>query len=64
MASIALTLIGCIDYLAYGSNFTRAIFRPKKIDIFPAKKTVDDHQEVVGWPMDPDFSQKHKRKVM
>ena len=30
MASIALSVIGCIDYLAYGTIFTRAKFCPKK----------------------------------
>jgi hypothetical protein len=30
MASIALSIIGCIDYLAYGTIFTRAMFLPKK----------------------------------
>jgi hypothetical protein len=35
MASIAPIAIGCIDYLAYGTNFTRAMFRPKiKLDVF------------------------------
>jgi hypothetical protein len=36
MASIALRNIGCIDYLAYGSIFMRAMFRPKiKGEVFP-----------------------------
>jgi hypothetical protein len=26
MASIALSIIGCIDYLAYGAIFTRVVF--------------------------------------
>ncbi len=30
MASIALRNIRCIDYLAYGTIFTRAMFLPKK----------------------------------
>ena len=35
MASIAPIVIGCNDYLAYGTFFTRAMFRPKiKIDVF------------------------------
>jgi hypothetical protein len=40
MASIALSVIGCIDYLAYGTIFTRVMFRPKKklIFIFPPEK--------------------------
>jgi hypothetical protein len=29
MASIALTVAGCIDYLAYGTIFTLAMFLPK-----------------------------------
>jgi hypothetical protein len=35
MASIAPIVIGYIDYLAYGTIFTRAMFRPKiKLDVF------------------------------
>jgi hypothetical protein len=35
MASIVLSVVGCIDYLAYGTIFTRAMFRPKKkVDVF------------------------------
>jgi hypothetical protein len=35
MASIAPIVIGCIDYLAYGTIFTRAMFCPKiKLDVF------------------------------
>jgi len=35
MASVVLKNIGCIDYLAYGSIFTRAMFHPKiKLDVF------------------------------
>jgi hypothetical protein len=35
MASIALSVIGCIDYLAYGTIFTCAMFRPKKkLEVF------------------------------
>jgi hypothetical protein len=49
MASIALSVIGCIDYLAYGTIFTRAMFRPKKkVDVFfPARKAADEPWEVV-----------------
>ncbi len=49
MASFALTVIGCIDYLAFGSIFMHAMFCPKnKLDVFfPAKKSVDDRWEVV-----------------
>ncbi len=40
MASIALTVIGCIDYLAYETIFTRAMFCQKKIlDIFFCQKS-------------------------
>jgi hypothetical protein len=40
MALIALSVIGCIDYLAYGTIFTRAMFRPKKkvFFFFPPEK--------------------------
>ena len=39
MASIAVSVIGCIDYLAYGTIFTRAMFRPKKkLMFFPPEK--------------------------
>jgi hypothetical protein len=43
MASIALRNIGCIDYLAYGNIFMRAMFRPNlKLDVFfSARKAVD-----------------------
>jgi len=43
MASIALSIVGCIDYLAYGTIFTRVMFLRKiKLDVFfSAKKTVD-----------------------
>jgi len=35
MASIALSVVGCIDYLAYGTIFTCVMFLPKKKgDIF------------------------------
>jgi hypothetical protein len=49
MASIALSVIGCIDYLAYGTIFTRAMFLPKKkLDVFfSARKAVDACREVV-----------------
>jgi hypothetical protein len=52
MASIALSVIGCIDYLAYGTIFTRAMFRPKKkVDVFfPARKAADEPWEVVTPP--------------
>ena len=43
MASTAPIVMGCIDYLAYGTIFTRAMFRPKiKLNVFfPARKAVD-----------------------
>jgi hypothetical protein len=49
MASIAPIVIGCIDYLAYGTIFTRVMFRLKiKIDVFfPARKAADERWEVV-----------------
>jgi len=48
-ASIAPIVIGCIDYLAYGNIFTRAMCRPKKLDdFFSAKKAVDACREVVS----------------
>ncbi len=50
MASIALRNIGSIDYLAYGSIFTRAMFLPKKKGdvFFPARKAADERWGVVG----------------
>jgi hypothetical protein len=52
MASIALSIIGCIDYLAYGTIFTRVMFRPKKkLDVFfPARKAGDEPRRVVPYP--------------
>ena len=52
MASIALSIIGCIDYLAYGTIFTRVMFRPKKkVDVFfPARKAADERWGVVHTP--------------
>jgi hypothetical protein len=50
MASIAPIVIKCIDYLAYGSFFTRAMFCPKiKLDVFffSARKAADERWEVV-----------------
>jgi hypothetical protein len=40
MATSASMAIGCIDYLAYGTIFTRAMFRPKKklMFFFPPEK--------------------------
>jgi hypothetical protein len=49
MALSVLTVVRCIDYLAYGSIFMRAMFHPKnKLDVFSSKKPVDEHWEVVG----------------
>jgi hypothetical protein len=49
MASIALSVIRCIDYLAYGTIFTRAMFLPKKKGdvFFPARKAADERWGVV-----------------
>jgi hypothetical protein len=49
MASIALSVIGCIDYLAYGTIFTRAKFCPKKklMFFFPARKAGDEPRGMV-----------------
>jgi hypothetical protein len=40
MALIVLSIIRCIDYLAYGTIFTRAMFLPKKkvMFFFPPEK--------------------------
>ena len=45
-----LSVVGCIDYLAYGTIFTLATFRPKiKLDVFfSARKAIDACREVVG----------------
>ena len=54
MASIALSVVGCIDYLAYGAIFTRAVFpfvvkEAKKLSfLIPAKKAQDVRREEVG----------------
>jgi hypothetical protein len=50
MASIAPIVIGCIDYLAYGTIFTCVMFRPKiKLDVFfPTGKAADERWEVVS----------------
>ena len=55
MASIALSVIGCIDYLAYGTIFTRVMFLPKKKVMFfwiffPARKAQDVRREEVPTP--------------
>jgi len=49
MALIALSVVGCIDYLAYRTIFTRAMFRPKKkvMFFFPARKAADERWGVV-----------------
>ena len=43
MASIAPIVIECIDYLAYITFFTRAMFC-----LFPTRKAADERWEVVG----------------
>jgi len=51
MALIALSVNGCIDYLAYGNIFTGAMFRPKKkVFFFPARKAADERWGVVPAP--------------
>jgi hypothetical protein len=49
MALIALSVIRCIDYLAYGTIFTRAMFLPKKKGdvFFSARKAADERWGVV-----------------
>jgi hypothetical protein len=49
MALIALRDIRCIDYLAYRTIFTRAMFLPKKKGdvFFPARKAADERWGVV-----------------
>ncbi len=49
MASITLSVVGCIDYLAYGTIFTRVTFRPKiKLDVFFFRqKSPNERREVV-----------------
>jgi hypothetical protein len=40
MASIALSVVGSIDYLAYGTIFTRVMFLKKKNgDVFSPQKS-------------------------
>ena len=60
MASIALSVIGCIDYLAYGGIFTRAVFpfvaKEAKNEFFDSRKKAQDvRREEVP---DPDLDQK------
>jgi hypothetical protein len=52
MALIALSVIRCIDYLAYGTIFTRAMFLPKKKGdvFFSARKAADERWGVVPCP--------------
>jgi hypothetical protein len=50
MASITLTVIRCIDYLAYGTILTRAMFvseNNRALDVFFAKKAQDECWELV-----------------
>jgi len=48
MASIALSAVRCIDYLAYGTIFTRVMFLPKKkvMIFFPPEKP---QMSIGGW---------------
>jgi hypothetical protein len=50
MVSIAPIVIGCIDYLAHGNIFMRAMSHPikKHCDFFCARKAVDARWEVVN----------------
>jgi hypothetical protein len=50
MASIALSVVGCIDYLAYGTIFTRVMFLPKKKGdvFFSARKATDERWGVLN----------------
>ena len=50
MASIALSVVGCIDYLAHGTIFTCVMFLPKKkvIFFFSARKAADERWGVVS----------------
>ena len=48
MASIVPIIIGCIDYLAYGTIFMCALFRPKKnLMFFVCQKAQDERWEKV-----------------
>ncbi len=48
MALIALSVVRCIDYLAYGTIFTCVMFLPKKkVIFFPARKATDERWGVV-----------------
>jgi hypothetical protein len=55
MASIALTSIGCIIYLAQGTVLTRAMFRQRqrerKLDVFFSPKKAQDVHWEVRWCM-------------
>ncbi len=43
MASIALSVIGCIDFLAYRTILRVRCFFRKKLDVFfPARKALDE----------------------
>jgi hypothetical protein len=48
MTLIVLRIVRCIDYLAYGGIFTRAMFQPKiKGEFFFTKNPVDEPWEVM-----------------
>jgi hypothetical protein len=50
MASIALSVVGCIDYLAYGTIFTMCDVssEKKRCFFFPARKATDERWGVVS----------------
>ena len=54
MALIALSVIGCIDYLAYGGIFTRAVFpfvaKEAKNEFFDSRKKAQDVRWEVVYP--------------
>jgi hypothetical protein len=60
MASILLIYIGCIIYLAKGTDFTRAMFcwrqrERKPYVVFPAKKAQDVCRAVVPAERNPNY---------
>ena len=66
MASIALSVIRCIDYLAYGTIFTRAMFLPKKKGdvFFPARKAADVRWGVVCGREDMLYIRYYRQKIL
>jgi hypothetical protein len=65
MALIALRDIRCIDYLSYGTIFTRAMFLPKKKGdvFFPARKAADERWGRGGAAFIYGFSGGKNRKL-